>query len=73
MEQAQHMMLGTLQKRIRELKLDKKIIIHCKIGIRSAIGASILQANDILNVANMTGGYSAWKADTSHRPDLVKH
>ncbi|RDW16448.1 MBL fold metallo-hydrolase [Oceanobacillus arenosus] len=59
-EQAKHIMLGTLTKRIAELNQDKKIIVHCKTGLRSAIAVSILQANGISNVANMTGGYSAW-------------
>eukprot|EP00130_Batrachochytrium_dendrobatidis_P008536 XP_006683411.1 hypothetical protein BATDEDRAFT_28926 [Batrachochytrium dendrobatidis JAM81] len=61
-EQAQHIMLGKLPKQISKLNQDKKIIVHCKTGIRSAIAVSILQANGIHNVANMTRGYSAWKA-----------
>ncbi|AXI10166.1 MBL fold metallo-hydrolase [Oceanobacillus zhaokaii] len=76
-EQAQHIMLGKLPKRISELNQDKKIIVHCKTGFRSAIAVSILQSSGIHNVANMTGGYLAWKADTpvlgaSHSPIFVK-
>ncbi|MGE7767530.1 MBL fold metallo-hydrolase [Peribacillus sp. NPDC096540] len=60
MEQAQHIMIGNLLKRIDEVKKDKKIVVHCQSGVRSAIAMSILQAKGISNIVNMTGGYSTW-------------
>ncbi|MEZ7173301.1 rhodanese-like domain-containing protein [Sporosarcina sp. OR05] len=62
-EDAQHIMLGTLRKRLDEVKTDKKIVVQCQAGGRSAIAASVLQANGIKNLVNMAGGYSRWIKD----------
>jgi len=59
-EGAQHIMLGTLQNRIDEVKKDKQIVVQCRSGVRSAMGVSILQANGIKNAVNLTGGYNLW-------------
>jgi hydroxyacylglutathione hydrolase len=60
--QAQHLMLGYLPDRVTEVPTDKPILIHCRTSARSAIGASILQANGLLNVTQMRGGYLDWAA-----------
>lgn len=62
-EQARHRFLGRLPENVEELATNKKVVIQCRSGARSAIGASILQAAGIKNVVNLTGGYMAWKAD----------
>ncbi len=59
-EGAQHIMVGTLKNRLSEVP-EKKLIVQCQAGGRSAIAASILKANGIHNLVNMTGGYSRWK------------
>lgn len=58
-----HIMLGTVLRRLAEVKTDKKIIVQCQAGGRSAIAASLLQANGIENVVNMLGGYSRWVSE----------
>ncbi|WP_139492104.1 MBL fold metallo-hydrolase [Brevibacillus dissolubilis] len=60
---AQHIMLGTLASRLDEIATDKPIVVQCRSGARSAIAASILQANGIKNVTNLTGGYLAWEKE----------
>lgn len=60
---AQHIMLGTLPDRRNEILTDKPIIVQCGSGVRSAIGASILQANGMENVYNLLGGYTRWVRD----------
>jgi len=62
-EQAEHRFLGRLPKYLDELPRDEKLIVHCRSGARSAIGVSFLQAAGFQNVVNLTGGYTAWKAD----------
>ena len=57
--QAQHMFLGRLPETLSELPKDKSIVVQCRSGARSSIGASILQAAGF-NVINLTGGYMAW-------------
>lgn len=60
MPEAQHIMLGHLPDRVKNLPTDKPILVHCKSGGRSAIAASILQANGNQKVVNLLGGYDEW-------------
>lgn len=58
-----HLMLGDLSEQIDSIPADgKPIILQCRTGKRSAIAASILQAQGIPNVINMLGGYKEWLA-----------
>ncbi|MEL6151972.1 MAG: MBL fold metallo-hydrolase [Chloroflexota bacterium] len=57
---AVHIPLGQLQARLAEVPDGKPVVVHCKSGVRSAVAASILQANDV-NVVNMAGGHDAWQ------------
>jgi len=59
---AQHMMLGYLPDQLESVSRDKPLVVHCQTGVRSAIGASILQAKGITNVKNLKGGISDWAA-----------
>ncbi len=61
-EQAEHRFLGRLPKNLDDLAQDKKIVVQCRSGARSAIGVSVLQAAGFKNVINLTGGYAAWKS-----------
>ncbi|MCB0026940.1 MAG: rhodanese-like domain-containing protein, partial [Anaerolineales bacterium] len=38
----------------------KTIVVQCRTGARSAVGASILQAAGAKKVANLMGGITAW-------------
>lgn len=58
---AHHIMLGKLEKRLDEIPTDKPIVLQCRSGNRSAIAASLLQANGIPQVMNLVGGIQAWK------------
>ncbi|CAM3245895.1 MBL fold metallo-hydrolase [Brevibacillus invocatus] len=60
---AQHIMLGTLPGRMSEISQDKPIVVQCRSGARSAIAASILQANGFKEVINLSGGIDKWKRD----------
>ena len=57
---AQHIMLGYLMERANEIATNKPVVVQCRSGARSAIAASILQAQGIKNVTNLMGGYSKW-------------
>jgi rhodanese-related sulfurtransferase len=46
----------------QELEPDRRIILHCASGGRSALGADLLQDMGYTNVAHMDGGFTAWKA-----------
>ena len=40
---------------------DKRVILHCASGGRSALGADTLQQMGYGNVAHLEGGFGAWK------------
>lgn len=54
--------LGELALRARELPTTRPIVLHCQGGTRSAIAASVLEAQGIENVIDMEGGYGAWRS-----------
>ena len=54
--------LGRLQSRVAELDRGKPIVVHCKGGYRSSIATSILRNAGLSEVANLIGGFDAWKA-----------
>jgi hydroxyacylglutathione hydrolase len=57
---ANHVMLGYLPERAAEFINDKPIIVQCRSGNRSTIGAAVLQAKGAKRVINMEGGIRAW-------------
>lgn len=59
---ARHLFLGDLVALTRDLPHDTPIAVHCQGGTRSAIAASLLQAQGFTNVANVSGGIRAWEA-----------
>jgi len=66
-ENAQHIMVGTLKNRLNEVQTDKKIIVQCQAGARSAIACSVLKANGIHDITNLTGGYTAWVQEVMNK------
>lgn len=59
---ARHIMLGYLAQRSSEIPTGAQVVVQCRSGGRSAIAASILQAQGIPLVANMVGGIQDWIA-----------
>ena len=52
--------LGELEQRTAELPRDKRILVHCKSGGRSARAVSLLRDEGFENVWNISGGIIAW-------------
>lgn len=52
--------LGELENRTGELPRDKRILVHCKSGGRSARAVSKLREQGFENVWNISGGIIAW-------------
>ena len=63
LEEANHLFLGKL--RTVEIPTDKKLLVHCQSGARSAIASSILKALGFETVKHMAGGYNAYSAEQS--------
>lgn len=55
--------LGYLADRQHEIPRDRRVVLHCQEGWRSAIGTSVLMANGFDNVMNLKGGIQAWVND----------
>ena len=54
--------LGKVAARAGELDRDKLLVVHCKGGYRSSIATSLLRRAGFRDVANLSGGFDAWKA-----------
>jgi adenylyltransferase/sulfurtransferase len=52
--------LGDIPKRVGELDPNTEVIVHCKMGGRSAKAAEFLRQSGFKNVKNMLGGITAW-------------
>ena len=52
--------LNDLPKRISELDSSREIVVHCKMGGRSAKAADFLRQSGFTKVHNLTGGINAW-------------
>ena len=56
------MPLHQLLRSVEELDRTRAVAVHCKGGYRSAIAASLIQRAGFENVANVIGGFDAWRA-----------
>ena len=54
--------LGKLKSRTAELDREKLLVVHCKSGYRSSIAVSMLRRAGFRDIANLIGGFDAWKA-----------
>lgn len=54
--------LGKLGSRLAEVHREKLLVVHCKSGYRSSIATSVLRRAGFRDIANLTGGFDAWKA-----------
>lgn len=57
--EAEHQFLGRLPDNLSNLDKSKPVVTQCQSAARSAIAASLLQANGF-EVINLTGGLAAW-------------
>ncbi len=61
--QAVLMPLGTLPDQLGSLPRDREILVHCKMGGRSARAVQFLLDSGFTQVRNVTGGIDAWLAE----------
>ena len=52
--------LNDLPKRVGELNPNREIVVHCKLGGRSAKAVDFLRQSGFSKVHNLTGGINAW-------------
>lgn len=61
---AKHIPLGQLNNRMAELEKSKEkpILVYCRSGNRSSHACAALTKHGFANVANLTGGFTAWQS-----------
>jgi hydroxyacylglutathione hydrolase len=59
---AKHLFLGNLVELTKDLPRDMPLALQCQGGTRSAIAASLLQAQGFTRVANARGGFREWSS-----------
>src|SRR5450631_2574553 len=52
--------LNDLPKRIGEIDPNREIVVHCKLGGRSAKAVEFLKQSGFSRVHNLAGGINAW-------------
>ena len=57
-----HTFVGYLEGDIPQLPKEDKLVVHCSVGHRAGLAASILKRNGFTNVYNLLGGIQAWEA-----------
>lgn len=64
--QAVNISRGMLEYKIDEVTTDKnrKIVLYCGGGSRSALAAASLKKMGFKNVSSLAGGYKEWKEST---------
>jgi adenylyltransferase/sulfurtransferase len=63
--------LGDLPKRVHELDSSREIVVHCKMGGRSAKAVEFLRQSGFKHASNLTGGILAWAEKVD--PSLPKY
>lgn len=58
---AAHSYVGHLENNLPQLPKDSEIVVHCNVGHRSGLAASILKHHGFTRIHNMLGGISAWE------------
>lgn len=58
---AHHTYVGFLDQQLPQVPKDHRIVVHCSVGHRSGLAASILRRHGFTEVFNMLGGLTAWK------------
>lgn len=58
---AVHRFVGHLEDELPQLAKDSEIVVHCNVGHRSGVAASILKRNGFTRIHNMLGGLTAWE------------
>jgi glyoxylase-like metal-dependent hydrolase (beta-lactamase superfamily II)/rhodanese-related sulfurtransferase len=53
--------LGQLSERTDELSRDGLLVVHCAGGYRSSVATSLLRRAGFQDIANLVGGFDAWK------------
>jgi hydroxyacylglutathione hydrolase len=60
--------LSRLSERLESLPRDRRIVVHCASGYRSAIAAGLLERAGFADVTDLVGGLGAWTSAMQVEP-----
>lgn len=63
--------MGEVMANLDKISKDKKVIVHCKAGGRSAAIVNALQSQGYTEVYNLKGGILAWSSEID--PSVPKY
>jgi len=63
--------LGQIGERYQEVPKDRDVVVHCKMGGRSAQAVEFLQAKGYTRARNLAGGILRWADDIE--PDMTRY
>jgi rhodanese-related sulfurtransferase len=55
-----HIPLAQLRTRLEDVPTGKPVVVYCAGGWRSSVATSLMRANGLTPVLDLTGGYSSW-------------
>ena len=58
--------LGQIAQRYAEVPSDQPVVVHCKLGGRSAQAVEFLQSKGYTDIKNLAGGILRWVDDVDH-------
>ncbi len=58
-----HIPMGQVESRLSEFHKDDEIVVHCKMGGRSAQICGLFAQHGYTNVSNVVGGITAWSQE----------
>jgi len=61
-EGSHHIYVGELEKHLATIPEEKQIVVHCDVGFKGSLAASILEKHGFRHVINLLGGTIGWKA-----------
>jgi hydroxyacylglutathione hydrolase len=60
--------LSRLSEQLESLPRDRRLVVHCASGYRSAIAAGLLERAGFADVTDLVGGLGAWASATQAEP-----
>jgi rhodanese-related sulfurtransferase len=67
-EGSENVPLNRLRTRLGDVPRDRRVVVHCASGYRSAIAVSLLKHCRYQDVADLAGGIKAWLIAVPERP-----
>ncbi|MFZ2491693.1 MAG: molybdopterin-synthase adenylyltransferase MoeB [Thermoanaerobaculia bacterium] len=71
LENARHIPLGQLPQRLAEIPRDRKVVVYCRSGARSANAKELLERSGFAHVANLLGGITRWSREVDPNVRVV--